>query len=114
MKGTRLSAMPPCVRNAWPPRGSLLMAGFVAGGLGDEPHHGFGCGGGIAIDPHEAAKRSVMRDKIVGDGADDLGCALSELQIKRVLEPHHLGRAVGVGFVAHAMICDHTNYGAKL
>src|SRR5712691_5384926 len=53
-----------------PGSGCLVMDGFDARKLAGEPHHGFGCSVAVAIDAHEAADRSMMRNKIVGDRAD--------------------------------------------
>src|SRR6266540_1471578 len=94
--------------------GRLVMDGFDARKLLGEPHHCFGCSVAAAIDAHEAAERPMMRYEIVGDRTDHRCCALSELKIERVLKPHDLERAVGVGLVAHSMIRDETDDRAEL
>ena len=90
------------------------MDGFDARKPAGKPHHGFGGSVAVAIDAHEAAERSMMRHEIVGDRADHRCCALSELKIERVLKPHDLERAVGVGLVAHAMIRDEADDRAEV
>jgi hypothetical protein len=45
-----------------------------------------------------------MRNKIFDDRAGHRCCAPSEAEIERVLKPHDLERAVGIGLVAHAMV----------
>src|SRR5215472_16789864 len=94
--------------------GCLVMDGFDARKFTGERHDGFGRGGAVAIDAHEAAERSMMCNRIVGDRADHRCCALSELKIERVLKPHDLERAVGVGLVAHAMIRDEADDRAEV
>src|SRR5262245_40812984 len=94
--------------------GCLVMGGFDARKLPDEPDHCFGCSATAAIDAHEAAERSVMRYEIIGDRTDHRCCALSGLKIERVLKPHDLERALGVGLVAHSMIRDETDDRAEL
>src|SRR5215475_11618631 len=94
--------------------GCLVIGGFDARKAAGKPYHGFGGSVAVAIDAHEAAERSMMRHEIVGDRADHRCCALSELKIERVLKPHDLERAVGVGLVAHAMIRDEADDRAEL
>src|SRR5499433_3831704 len=94
--------------------GCLVMNGFDARKPVGKSDHGFGGGVAVAIDAHEAAERSMMRHKIVGDRADHRCCVLSELKIERVLKPHDLERAVGVGLVAHPMVRDEADDRAEV
>src|SRR5262249_62362181 len=93
--------------------GCLVIDGFDARKPAGKSHHGFGGSVAVAIDANEAAERSMMRDKIVGDRADHRCCVLSELKIEQVLKPRDLERAVGVGLVAHAMIRDEADDAAE-
>src|SRR5215472_7167086 len=60
--------------------GCLVMDGFDARKPAGKPHHGFGGSVAVAIDAHEAAERSMMRHKIVGDRANHCCCVLFRTQ----------------------------------
>src|SRR5262249_37847313 len=94
--------------------GFLVMNGFDAREPVGKPDHGFGGGVAGGIKAPQAAQRTLGGFKKSGGSAGHPGCVLSELKIERVLKPHDLERAVGVGLVAHPMVRDEADDRAEL
>jgi len=91
--------------------GSLLLQNpFDPGQLASDGHDLGWLGAFEAPNAHESAQGSMMRDEGIGDGADDAGRSSPQASIEDVLQPDHVGGAVGSGFVVHAMIRCHGHH----
>lgn len=66
-----------------------------------------------APDADEAAEGAVMGDEGVGDRADHPGIPNAETRVQNILEPDHVGLAVGAGLVAHAVIGGQRHHRAQ-
>ena len=91
----------------------LVMDRFDAGDGGGEFDYALGRRGLGTVDPDEAAKGAVVADESIGDRADDRGRLCAEFFIQQILKPDHVGRAVGLGFVVHAMVRREGDDGAE-
>ena len=64
------------------------------------------------VDAHERAERPVVAHERIGDRADDAHRAVAEARVQLLLQEDHVGRAVGLRLVVHAVIGDDADHGS--